>query len=172
MKKFFAVLLAVIVICTAFVACSKKSDDDKETKQSGESVSASAGIATDEAKIKESEAIDFIKTAYSEEELGLDKVKDKYSLMVAQSAIEIEGKKYVKVAANVMSQNDETNAEGQVTYSLTPVGEFYISFDGKTVLKKDMETGEYTKLENKYDDYYKNKTKDASTDVTKKKSTK
>ena len=52
-----------------------------------------------------------------------------------------------------MKKNDETAANGKTTFSLTPVGEFYISYDGKNVLKKDLDSGEYTKLENRYQDY-------------------
>ena len=60
---------------------------------------------------------------------------------------------YDKVAANVMKKNSEKNADGKETYSLTPVGEYYISFDGQDVLMKDLKSGEYKKLENRYKDY-------------------
>ena len=60
---------------------------------------------------------------------------------------------YDKVAANVMKKNSEKNADGKETYSLTPVGEYYISFDGDEVLMKDLKSGKYKKLENRYQDY-------------------
>ena len=68
MKKFLAVLLAVITVACVFVACSKA--DNKDT--TNESSTTSAVIATDKAKIKDSDAIDFIKNAYTKKELGLD----------------------------------------------------------------------------------------------------
>ena len=103
--------------------------------------------------IKDKDAIDFIKNAYTPEELGLDKVKEKYSFMISSNGEKIGKKEYVKVAANVMKKNSEKNAEGKETYSLTPVGEYYISFDGQEVLMKDLKSGEYKKLENRYKDY-------------------
>lgn len=148
MKKFLAVLLAAVTVACMFVACSKA--DDKNTTQS---TTTSVENATDKAKIKDSDAINFIKTAYTKEELGLDKVKEKYDFMISQNGVTIDKKQYVKVAANIMKKNDTTSKDGKQTYSLTPVGEYYISFDGDEVLMKDLESGKYKKLENRYQDY-------------------
>lgn len=148
MKKFLAVLLVAVTVACMFVACSKA--DDKNTTQS---TTASVENATDKAKIKDSDAINFIKTAYTKEELGLDKVKEKYDFMISQNGVTIDKRQYVKVAANIMKKNDTTSKDGKQTYSLTPVGEYYISFDGDEVLMKDLESGKYKKLENRYQDY-------------------
>ena len=152
MKKYLAVLLAVVIVSTAFIACSKSSGKD-ETTTAKESTSVTVENPTDKAVIKDADAINFIKTSYTAKELGLDKVKEEYSFMISSTGVKIDGKQYVKVAANVMKKNDETAANGKTTFSLTPVGEFYISYDGKNVLKKDLDSGEYTKLENRYQDY-------------------
>ena len=143
MKKFLAVLLAAVTVACMFVACSKA--DDKNTTQS---TTASVENATDKAKIKDSDAINFTK-----KELGLDKVKEKYDFMISQNGVKIGKKQYVKVAANIMKKNDTTSKDGKQTYSLTPVGEYYISFDGDEVLMKDLKSGKYEKLENRYQDY-------------------
>lgn len=148
MKKFLAVLLAAVTVACMFVACSKA--DDKNTTQS---TTASVENATDKAKIKDSDAINFIKTSYTKKELGLDKVKEKYDFMISQNGVKIGKKQYVKVAANIMKKNDTTSKDGKQTYSLTPVGEYYISFDGGEVLMKDLKSGKYKKLENRYQDY-------------------
>jgi len=148
MKKFLAVLLAAVTVACMFVACSKA--DDKNTTQS---TTASVENATDKAKIKDSDAINFIKTSYTKKELGLDKVKEKYDFMISQNGVKIGKKQYVKVAANIMKKNDTTSKYGKQTYSLTPVGEYYISFDGDEVLMKDLKSGKYKKLENRYQDY-------------------
>lgn len=148
MKKFLAVLLAAVTVACMFVACSKA--DDKNTTQS---TTASVENATDKAKIKDSDAINFIKTSYTKKELGLDKVKEKYDFMISQNGVKIGRKQYVKVAANIMKKNDTTSKDGKQTYSLTPVGEYYISFDGDEVLMKDLKSGKYEKLENRYQDY-------------------
>lgn len=148
MKKFLAVLLAAVTVACMFVACSKA--DDKNTTQS---TTASVENATDKAKIKDSDAINFIQNAYTKKELGLDKVKEKYDFMISQNGVKIGKKQYVKVAANIMKKNDTTSKDGKQTYSLTPVGEYYISFDGDEVLMKDLKSGKYKKLENRYQDY-------------------
>lgn len=148
MKKFLAVLLAAVTVACMFVACSKA--DDKNTTQS---TTASVENATDKAKIKDSDAINFIKTSYTKKELGLDKVKEKYEFMISQNGVKIGKKQYVKVAANIMKKNDTTSKDGKQTYSLTPVGEYYISFNGDEVLMKDLKSGKYKKLENRYQDY-------------------
>ena len=148
MKKFLAVLLAAVTVACMFVACSKA--DDKNTTQS---TTASVENATDKAKIKDSDAINFIKTSYTKKELGLDKVKEKYDFMISQNGVKIGKKQYVKVAANIMKKNDTTSKDGKQTYSLTPVGEYYISFDGDELLMKDLKSGKYKKLENRYQDY-------------------
>ena len=148
MKKFLAVLLAAVTVACMFVACSKA--DDKNTTQS---TTASVENATDKAKIKDSDAINFIKTSYTKKELGLDKVKEKYDFMISQNGVKIGKKQYVKVAANIMKKKDTTSKDGKQTYSLTPVGEYYISFDGDEVLMKDLKSGKYKKLENRYQDY-------------------
>lgn len=148
MKKFLAVLLAAVTVACMFVACSKA--DDKNTTQS---TTVSVENATDKAKIKDSDAIKFIQNAYTKKELGLDKVKEKYDFMISQNGVKIGKKQYVKVAANIMKKNDTTSKDGKQTYSLTPVGEYYISFDGDEVLMKDLKSGKYKKLENRYQDY-------------------
>ena len=148
MKKFLAVLLAAVTVACMFVACSKA--DDKNTTQS---TTASVENATDKAKIKDSDAIKFINTSYTKKELGLYKVKEKYDFMISQNGVKIGKKQYVKVAANIMKKNDTTSKDGKQTYSLTPVGEYYISFDGDEVLMKDLKSGKYEKLENRYQDY-------------------
>lgn len=148
MKKFLAVLLAAVTVACMFVACSKA--DDKNTTQS---TTASVENATDKAKIKDQDAIRFIQNAYTKKELGLDKVKEKYDFMISQNGVKIGKKQYVKVAANIMKKNDTTSKDGKQTYSLTPVGEYYISFDGDEVLMKDLKSGKYKKLENHYQDY-------------------
>lgn len=160
MKKLFAIALSLIMIICVFAGCSSTTEEEST---SSESTSVTVQNPTDDAVIKESDAINFIKEAYTAEELGLDDVDEEYSFMVASSGVEIDDAYYIKVAANIMEESDVTSDDGKTTYSLTPVGEYYISYDGETVLMKDLDTDEYTKLENRYQDY-KEKSEDA--DIT------
>lgn len=147
MKKLLAVLLTFVIVCSVLVACSK-TDNENLTKPIG-----TEGIVTEEAKIKESNAIKFIETQYTEEELGLDDIDKNYQFMIASTGIEIDGERYVKVVANVPVKNDTTAENGQQTYSMQTYGEYFISFDGETVLMRDQKTGETKELENRYADY-------------------
>ncbi|MCC8072957.1 MAG: hypothetical protein LIO62_02375 [Clostridiales bacterium] len=138
------------MICFAFSACSSNSEtDDSET----ESESTNVAVETEEAKIKEEDAINFIESSYTEEELGLDDVEEDYSFMVASSGVTIEDENYIKVVAGAMTKNDTTDDDGNDTFSMQTYGEYYISFDGDTVLMKNMDTDEYSELENRYADY-------------------
>ena len=92
--------------------------------------------ATKAAAVKDSEAIETIK-ALSDKQLGLD--KEKYDFMVAQQAYVIEGADYVQVIAAEKKENDDG------TFSITPVGKYYISFDGKTILRQ-ADDGSYEKI--------------------------
>lgn len=148
MKKILAVLAVIVIACTAFAACSK--NEDATTTVVHETA---VQIETEEAKIKESDAIDFIKNAYTEKELGLDGADGNYSFMIASSGVEIDGEKYVRVVANNPVKNDTTNEDGKETYRMETLGEYYISFDGKKVLMKNSDGEGYTELENRYDDY-------------------
>ena len=124
-------------------------------------------VDTEKAVIKDTDALDFIKNAYTEEELGLDKTEKDYSFMIASHGVEIQGEKYVKIVACIMNKKDVKNEDGKETFSVETLGEYFISFDGKKVLKKNMKTNEYTRLENRYENY---KSKgETTTDKTRKK---
>ncbi len=144
MKKILAVLIAVMIICTAFAGCSGKSNSDTTNPNA---------IPTEGAKINESDAITFFEESYTAEELGLADVEEEYSLMVSSLGVEIDGKKYVKVAANVKTLSSVTTPEGKSTFQLKEIGAYFISFDGKKVLMENKETGEYVELENRYEEF-------------------
>lgn len=93
----------------------------------------------DEAQIKDNEAIDLVKT-FSNEKLGLDdETADKCSFLVQKNGEVIDGENYVKVIAAEKKETDDG------TYTFDIKGEYYISFDGDTVLKKVNDN--YEKLE-------------------------
>lgn len=140
-------MLSVFVIFTAFAACSK--DNNSNTDE----ISTVSAISLEDSKIKESDAARFIKESYTVEELGLEKVEKEYSFMVASSGIEIEGENYTKVVANVIVKNDVTTDDGKETFSMQTMGEYYIAFKADKVLMKNMESGEYTELENRCKDF-------------------
>ncbi|MGN0522260.1 MAG: hypothetical protein ACI4IQ_06445 [Eubacterium sp.] len=145
-------MLVCLTALLVFAGCSNDSSQENTSATSATAPPAPM-LETDAAKIKDVDALDFIKNSYTEEELGLDETDKDYSFMIASKGVEIEDKEYVKVVANVMKKNNVTNEDGKETFSLETIGEYFISFDGQTVLKKDMKTNEYTELENRYQDY-------------------
>lgn len=133
-KTMSIILCAFIIICSvAFASCSK---------QESKAETASA-VATEKAKIKDADAINYIES-YSSKQLGLtEDDKAKCSFMVASNGEEINGKSYIQVIAAI--KKEHKSDDGQATYTFDTKGEYYISFDGDEVLRKDGNS--YTKLE-------------------------
>lgn len=138
-------MLSAIIVCSVFAACSK----GKEQLEP----SSVVAVSTEGAKIKDADAINFIKESYTAKELGLDDTDKDYSFMIASNGVDIDGVKYVKVVANVIVKKDVTTADGKETFSMETIGEYYISFDCTQVLRKDMQTNKLVKLDNRYDAY-------------------
>lgn len=133
-KAMSIILCAFIIICSvAFVSCSK---------QESKAETASA-VATEKAKIKDADAINYIES-YSSKQLGLtEDDRAKCSFMVASDGEEINGKSYIQVIAAIKKEHKSNDA--QATYTFDTKGEYYISFNGDEVLRKDGNS--YTKLE-------------------------
>lgn len=133
-KAISIILCAFIIICSvAFASCSK---------QESKTETASA-VATEEAKIKDADAISYIES-YSSKQLGLtENDRAKCSFMVASNGEEINGKSYIQVIAAI--KKEHKSEDGQATYTFDTKGEYYISFNGDEVLRKDGNS--YTKLE-------------------------
>lgn len=133
-KAISIILCAFIIICSvAFASCSK---------QESKTGTASA-VATEKAKIKDADAISYIES-YSSKQLGLtEDDRAKCSFMVASDGEEINGKSYIQVIASI--KKEHKSDDGQATYTFDTKGEYYISFNGDEVLRKDGNS--YTKLE-------------------------
>lgn len=133
-KAISIILCAFIIICSvAFASCSKQ-ESTTET---------ASAVATEEAKIKDADAISYIES-YSSKQLGLtENDRAKCSFMVASNGEEINGKSYIQVIAAI--KKEHKSEDGQATYTFDTKGEYYISFNGDEVLRKDGNS--YTKLE-------------------------
>ena len=133
-KAISIILCAFIIIClVAFASCSKQ-ESTTET---------ASAVATEKAKIKDADAISYIES-YSSKQLGLtEDDRAKCSFMVASDGEEINGKSYIQVIAAI--KKEHKSDDGQATYTFDTKGEYYISFNGDEVLRKDGNS--YTKLE-------------------------
>lgn len=133
-KAMSIILCAFIIICSvAFASCSKQ-ESKAET---------ALAVATEKAKIKDADAISYIES-YSSKQLGLtEDDRAKCSFMVASDGEEINGKSYIQVIAAI--KKEHKSDDGQAAYTFDTKGEYYISFDGDEVLRKDGNS--YTKLE-------------------------
>ena len=138
MKKIITLIICVSVLSSIVVlsACSKQADTT-QTEQS-----TAVQVHTDEAKIKNADAVSYIES-YSNKELGLsDDDRARCSFMVASDGEDINGKKYVKVIAAIKHEHKDDN--GKSTFTLETKGEYFISFDSNEILKKNGDS--YTKL--------------------------
>lgn len=138
-KKILAIILCVITVAFSFVACSAKNKNTEPTNPNE--------VTTDDAVIFDKDAIDLIKS-YTPDELGISQEDyDKCSFMIAKAGKEINGKYYVKVIVANKIEN-EPDENGQVSFSFDTKGEYFIRYDGKEILKKDMSSDEekYDKL--------------------------
>ena len=133
-KAMSIILCAFIIICSvAFASCSKQESKAETT----------SAVATEKAKIKDADAISYIES-YSSKQLGLtENDRAKCSFMVASDGEQINGKSYIQVIAAI--KKEHKSDDGQSTYTFDTKGEYYISFDGDEVLRKDGNS--YTKLE-------------------------
>ncbi|WP_298654505.1 hypothetical protein [uncultured Eubacterium sp.] len=133
-KAMSIILCAFIIICSvAFASCSKQESKAK----------TASAVATEKAKIKDADAINYIES-YSSKQLGLtENDRAKCAFMVASDGEEINGKSYIQVIAAIKKKHKSD--DGQATYTFDTKGEYYISFDGDEVLRKDGNS--YTKLE-------------------------
>ena len=133
MKKFFFVFL-MAAICFSLSACTNNLSNNNDS----ESSISNATLQTDEAKLKDSDAVELIKSL-SDDELGIDddRLKD-CSFMVQSDGVLIDGNSYIKVIAALKNQNDDG------TFSFDIKGEYYISYDATVILKKSNDT--YTAL--------------------------
>lgn len=148
MKKFLAVLLAVLMLACVFAACTKESN----TYDGEVPVPVSDDI--NEAALNGEQAREYIKTQYSFDELGIDADADSVDFSYNESAYEYGGEKYILIKAMTFEKNDDvTIPDGSATYSTTIIGEYLVAYDGSKALMKDMKTGEFKEMGNRFDAY-------------------
>ena len=132
MKKILVLILCLSVAFGAFTACSKGETDKKET-----TTKASNEMTTDSAVIKEADAINLIES-YSDKELGVTaKQRKEASFMVASDGTKIDNKNYIQVIATIKEEHKDGD---KVTYTFNNLGEYYIRYDGKKIMRKDMDS--------------------------------
>ncbi len=131
-KVLIFVICAAITVC-AFSACSKNDKNEASSTAS----KTTTGITTDDAVIKEADAINLIQS-YSDKELGLTaKERKKVSFMVASNGMKIDGEYYIEVVATI--KNEHKNGD-EVSYTFDHLGMYYIRYDGKKVMRKNMKS--------------------------------
>lgn len=147
MKKIIPIILCVCIVAAGLVACSGTKKEETTTPET----TSSNVITTDDAKITEADAINYIQS-YGAKDLGLkeEEMKD-LKFMVANSGEKVEDDYYIKVIATVATEHKDEET-GKSTFTFDNKGEYYIRYDAKKVLSRDVKTGEYKELEvKKYD---------------------
>ena len=137
MKKILALILCVVISVCVFGACAKKTENETTTKKTADT--SSSQMTTDSAVIKEADAINLIES-YSDKELGLTAAdRKKASFMVASDGVEIEKENFIEVIATIKTEHKDGD---KVTYTFDNLGVYYIRFDGKKIMRKDMKSEE------------------------------
>ena len=80
-------------------------------------------------------------SSLSMDKLALKGKKEDYKFMVSTQGKVIDGEDYIEVIA---SRVKKENKDGSI--SMDTVGQYFISYDGKKMLIKDMETGKFSEL--------------------------
>lgn len=155
MKKALVIILSIVMVIAAFAGCSAKKNNNDQTGGPKNTSSVAeewqkTTITTDNAKISNNDAIEYIKS-YSAKELSLtDEEMKECDFMFSGTGVKIKNDYYVKVSAIVKHEKGK-DGNGNPIYTFDNKGEYYIRYDGKQVLKKDMtkNTNEYTELKAK-----------------------
>lgn len=123
--------LAVIIAAGALAACSAESEVTT--------------ITTDPAVIKNEDSVELIKS-YSTEELGLSGTWEDYDFVAYNnSGVQVQDGVhdgyYVEVQVGHKVENENS------TVTIENAAYYLISYDGKTVLRRDPENDTYTQIE-------------------------
>lgn len=144
MKKILTVILCISIAVCIFAACSNGAEDASTTALSSKAVKKTTQvITTGTAAVIQADAINLI-TSYSAKELGLTKDDmKKCSFMVASEGTKIKNDYYIKVIATIKIPHKDGD---KTTFSFDNKGIYFIRYDGKKILSKNTETGNYTEL--------------------------
>lgn len=135
-KKIIAVVLSVCVIAGLAITLSSCSSKEETTTV----------ITTDNAVVKKADCLEVIKS-YTTEELGLEGTWDDYNFVGhVPDGVEIKDGTHDGYYIEVKVGNKTQNEDG--TNKIEISGDYFISFDGKTILSYDASTGVYTPLAN------------------------
>lgn len=161
MKKIIISVISILIISVMFAACSQISDNTKKTTDNSETTAAAqSDVSADEnvpdkenlittqiaetpledADITSAEASEII-SGMPLEKLGLEGDKSDYKFMVSTEGKAIEGTDYIEVIASQVSEEKE---DGSI--SMETKGDYFISYDGKKMLKRDTATGDFSEL--------------------------
>jgi hypothetical protein len=134
MKKVLISVLCIVIALSVFGACAKKDGKETTVKQQ-----TTEEMTTDSAVIKEADAINLIQS-YSDKELGLkEDERNHVSFMVASAGVKIEKDNYIEVIATIKVEHKDGD---KTTYTFDNRGVYYIRYDGKKVMRKDMDSKE------------------------------
>lgn len=164
MKKFTFIAALILSIVVLFSACSGSGEGKATTaKSQSQSTAASADSTTSKSaasktantkknapEIKDSKnAIDKASISSADaskiissrdlSEFGLKGDKKDYKYLVAEKGKSINGKDYIEID---IAQVSKENKDGSI--NMNTAAQLYISYDGKTIYQRDLNSGELT----------------------------
>lgn len=145
MKKYISLFLVVAIMALICAGCGsddKSTDSTPSSKAAGkvaESVSDSS-VPLEKASISSGDAAEKIKSL-SLEKLGLEGKKEDYKFMVSTKGKLLDGSNCFEVVA---SKQIKTNKDG--TVNMKTMGQYFLTYDGKKIYKRDLNSGEYIEI--------------------------
>ena len=154
MKKILTVVLIIMIVTLLLTACTGQSGENKGSTTTSTATSDSGGNeavipenSKDAPEIQDSEAsINDADISASDasalisglelSKLGLDGTKEDYKYLVGEKCKKIDGKDYIEIAVSKVVKENE---DGSI--NMQTAAQCFISFDGKTVLLRNMSDG-------------------------------
>lgn len=163
MKKIILFIMTVVVIVSVFAACSSVSVNNKESESKNTTVSetnkndnkdnnettkivenlvttAISKIPVEDAEISGYDATKLISDK-DPKSLGLKGKTEDYKFMLVSEGKEIDGKNYIEIVA---METKKENEDG--TMDVETKGDYFVSYDGKKLLVRDLVTGEFSEI--------------------------
>ena len=138
MKRIIAFILLIAAVGLLFAGCG--GDENGKNTDSKALVVSDSSVPLKEAALSSADAAAKIQSL-SAKKLGLKGEKGDYKFMVSTKGKLISGLDCFEVIA---SKQTNTNSDG--TMHMETAGQYFLTYDGKKIFRRDLDTGECTEI--------------------------
>ena len=147
MKKQMCLMLVIAVIALLCAGCGSAGGSNSSVAAPSDVVSdieevvSESSKPVEEASISSADALDKVQSL-SMDKLGLEGKKDDYKFMISTKGKILNSTDCFEINA---SKEIKKNKDG--TVHMQTVGQYFLTYDGKTIYKRDITSGEYIQIE-------------------------